>query len=103
MDVVDRRGCITPMEPEVQTVWEGLKRGLGRGSTTIFDASRFPTKSEVQQGRERGRKIRGLEARGRHTAAAAPPRKPCDSGIWMLVWIRPAWVYRSGEEQPLRR
>ena len=86
--VITGVGCITPMGTEVQTVWEGLKRGdSGVGPTTIFDASRFPTKISAE--------VRGWDVsdvgedpevwklRGRHTrfAAGAAKKAMRDSGI----------------------
>jgi 3-oxoacyl-[acyl-carrier-protein] synthase II len=86
--VITGVGCITPMGTEVETVWEGLKRGdSGVGLTTIFDASRFPTKISAE--------VRGWDVsdvgedpevwrlRGRHTrfAAGAAKKAMRDSGI----------------------
>ena len=86
--VITGVGCITPMGTEVQTVWEGLKRGdSGVGPTTIFDASRFPTRISAE--------VRGWDVsdvgedpevwklRGRHTrfAAGAATKAIRDSGI----------------------
>ena len=86
--VITGMGCITPMGTEVETVWEGLKRGAsGVGLTTIFDASRFPTKISAE--------VRGWDVsdvgedpevwklRGRHTRFAAGAAKKAirDSGI----------------------
>ena len=87
--VITGIGCITPMGTDVETVWEGLKQGAsGVGYTSIFDASRFPTKIsaevrdwDVSRG---GRGPRGLEA-ARPAHAASPPapprRRSRDSGI----------------------
>lgn len=47
--VVTGLGCINPMGHDVETVWKGLKEGRsGVGYTTIFDASRFPTKISAE-------------------------------------------------------
>ena len=47
--VITGIGCITPMGTEVDTVWSGLKQGdSGVGYTSIFDASRFPTKISAE-------------------------------------------------------
>ena len=47
--VVTGIGCINPMGNDVETMWTGLKAGKsGVGYTTIFDASRFPTKISAE-------------------------------------------------------
>ena len=47
--VVTGIGCVTPMGPDVKTMWEGLlKSGSGIGYTTLFDASNFPTKISAE-------------------------------------------------------
>jgi 3-oxoacyl-[acyl-carrier-protein] synthase II len=86
--VITGVGCITPMGTEVQTVWEGLQRGdSGVGPTTIFDASRFPTKISAEV---RGWDVSDVDEdpevwklRGRHTRFAAGAAKKAirDSGI----------------------
>jgi 3-oxoacyl-[acyl-carrier-protein] synthase II len=86
--VITGVGCITPMGTEVQTVWEGLKRGdSGVGPTTIFDASRFPTKISAEV---RGWDVSDVDEdpevwklRGRHTRFAAGAAKKAirDSGL----------------------
>jgi 3-oxoacyl-[acyl-carrier-protein] synthase II len=43
--VITGMGCVNPLGHDVETVWSALKEGKsGVGYTTIFDASKFPTK-----------------------------------------------------------
>ena len=43
--VITGLGCVTPLGTQVETLWRNLVAGRsGVGRTTIFDASRFPTK-----------------------------------------------------------
>jgi len=86
--VVTGVGCITPMGTDVKTLWEGLKQGgSGVGYTSIFDASRFPTKisAEVRgwDVSEIGEDLGVWELRGRHTkfAAGAAKKAVVDAGI----------------------
>ncbi|REK13105.1 MAG: beta-ketoacyl-[acyl-carrier-protein] synthase family protein [Planctomycetota bacterium] len=86
--VVTGVGCITPMGTDVETVWRGLKEGSsGVDYTTIFDASRFPTKISAEV---RGWDISQVgedpeiwKLRGRHTKFAAGAAKiaVADAGI----------------------
>jgi 3-oxoacyl-[acyl-carrier-protein] synthase II len=47
--VVTGVGCINPLGHDVETVWKALKEGRsGVGYTTIFDASRFPTRISAE-------------------------------------------------------
>ncbi len=47
--VVTGIGMVNPMGNDVETVWAGLKEGKsGVAQTTIFDASRFPTKISAE-------------------------------------------------------
>ncbi|MFO0883184.1 MAG: beta-ketoacyl synthase N-terminal-like domain-containing protein [Pirellulales bacterium] len=47
--VVTGVGSINPLGHDVETVWKALKEGKsGVGFTTIFDASRFPTKISAE-------------------------------------------------------
>ncbi len=47
--VVTGVGVINPMGNDVETVWAGIKEGRsGVDYTTIFDASRFPTKISAE-------------------------------------------------------
>jgi 3-oxoacyl-[acyl-carrier-protein] synthase II len=86
--VITGLGCITPMGTEVHTVWEGLKQGAsGVGYTSIFDASRFPTRisAEVRDWdvSDVGEDPEVWKLRGRHTkfAAGAAKKAVADSGI----------------------
>ncbi len=87
--VITGVGCVTPMGTEVERVWQGLKEGAsGVGYTSIFDASRFPTKisAEVRDWdvSRSGRGRRGLGAtRPPHQFAAGAAKKAVrDSGIF---------------------
>ena len=43
--VITGIGCITPLGVNVEQLWKNLVAGAsGVGRTTIFDASKFPTK-----------------------------------------------------------
>lgn len=87
--VITGIGCINPMGHDVETMWSGLKESKsGVGYTTVFDASRFPTKisAEVKNwdisdtGEDPGR----WKERGRHTRFAAGAAKQAvqSSGIF---------------------
>jgi 3-oxoacyl-[acyl-carrier-protein] synthase II len=86
--VVTGVGCITPMGSDVETIWRGLKQGAsGVDYTSIFDASRFPTRISAEV---RGWDISQVgedpqvwKLRGRHTKFAAGAAKYAvqDSGI----------------------
>ena len=78
--VITGVGSINPMGHDVETVWAGLKEGKsGVGFTTIFDASRFPTKisAEVKGWdiTDTGEDAKTWEFRGRHTKFAAGAAK----------------------------
>jgi 3-oxoacyl-[acyl-carrier-protein] synthase II len=86
--VITGVGCITPMGAEVEQVWSGLKNGeSGVGFTTVFDASRFPTKisAEVRgwDVSDVGEDVEAWKLRGRHTkfAAGAAKKAVRDSGL----------------------
>ena len=86
--VITGVGTITPMGTDVNQVWEGLKQGAsGVGYTSIFDASRFPTKisAEVRDWdiSHEGEDPQVWKLRGRHTrfAAGAAKKAVLDSGI----------------------
>jgi 3-oxoacyl-[acyl-carrier-protein] synthase II len=86
--VITGLGCITPMGTDVQVLWEGLKNGgSGVGYTSIFDASRFPTKisAEVRDWDigQVGEDPEVWKLRGRHTkfAAGAAKKAITDSGV----------------------
>lgn len=78
--VITGVGAINPMGHDVETVWAGLKEGKsGVGFTTIFDASRFPTKisAEVKDWdiTDAGEDAEVWKYRGRHTKFAAGAAK----------------------------
>jgi 3-oxoacyl-[acyl-carrier-protein] synthase II len=86
--VVTGLGCITPMGTDVATLWDGLKNGgSGVGYTSIFDASRFPTRisAEVRDWdvSQVGEDLDVWKLRGRHTkfAAGAAKKAVVDSGV----------------------
>ncbi|HEX3725544.1 MAG TPA: beta-ketoacyl-[acyl-carrier-protein] synthase family protein [Pirellulales bacterium] len=107
--VITGIGCITPMGTEVEQVWAGLKAGAsGVGYTSIFDASRFPTKisAEVRDWdiSHAGEDPAVWKLRGRHTKFAAGAAKKAihDSGLRDLKSLEPSrfGVYLgSGEGQ----
>ena len=74
--VVTGIGAINPLGHDVETVWKELKEGhSGVSFTTIFDASRFPTRisAEVKDWdvSELGVDMHLWEPRGRHSRFAA--------------------------------
>lgn len=78
--VVTGIGCINPMGNDVETMWGGLKESKsGVGFTTIFDASRFPTKisAEVKNWsiEDCGEEPERWKFSGRHTKFAAGAAK----------------------------
>ena len=83
--VVTGIGSINPMGHDVETVWKGLKESKsGVGYTTLFDASRFPTKisAEVKDWdvSHIGEDPEVWKFRGRHTCfAAGAARQAIDS------------------------
>jgi len=86
--VVTGIGMINPMGHDVETVWSGLKESQsGVGFTTIFDASRFPTKisAEIKNWdiTDTGEDAETWQHRGRHTKFAAGAAKQAieSSGI----------------------
>ncbi len=86
--VITGVGCITPMGTDVATLWDGLKNGgSGVGYTSIFDASRFPTRisAEVRDWdvSQVGEDLEVWKLRGRHTkfAAGAAKKAVIDSGV----------------------
>jgi 3-oxoacyl-[acyl-carrier-protein] synthase II len=47
--VITGIGCVTPLGVGVEELWGNLKIGAsGVGLTTVFDASRFPTKISAE-------------------------------------------------------
>jgi len=86
--VITGIGCINPMGHDVETVWNGLKEAKsGVGLTTIFDASKFPTKisAEVRNWdiTDIGEDPQLWAKRGRHSRFAAGAAKQAvdSSGI----------------------
>lgn len=86
--VVTGVGAVNPMGHDVEEVWTGLKEGKsGVGLTTIFDASRFPTKisAEVKGWdiTQTGEDAETWKFRGRHTkfAAGAAKQAMAESGV----------------------
>jgi len=86
--VITGIGSINPMGLDVETVWQGLKEGKsGVGLTTIFDASKFPTKisAEVRDWdiTDIGEDPNLWKKRGRHSRFAAGAAKQAidSSGI----------------------
>lgn len=91
--VITGIGCINPMGHDVESVWNGLKESQsGVDYTTIFDASKFPTKisAEVKNWdiSESGEDSGLWKNRGRHSKFAGGAAKQAvessgilDSGI----------------------
>ena len=86
--VITGLGVVNPLGLEVDQVWESLKQGhSGVGYTTIFDASRFPTRISAEikdsEGLELGGDATFWKRRARHTCfAASAARKAVErSGI----------------------
>lgn len=86
--VITGVGAVNPMGHDVETVWSGLKEGKsGVGYTTIFDASRFPTKisAEVKNWEltDVGPAVELWRKRGRHSrfAMGAASQAVQSSGI----------------------
>jgi 3-oxoacyl-[acyl-carrier-protein] synthase II len=86
--VVTGMGCITPLGTEVAAVWDALMQGAsGVDYTSIFDASRFPTRISAEvRGWDVGQVGLDTEVwklRGRHSkfAAGAAVKAVGDSGI----------------------
>lgn len=83
--VITGVGSINPMGHDVETVWSGLKESQsGVGYTTIFDASRFPTRisAEVKDWdiTDIGEDAEVWKHRGRHSRfAAGAARQAVDS------------------------
>ena len=74
--VVTGVGVINPLGNDIETVWQALKEGKsGVGYTTIFDASKFPTKisAEIKDFdiTQIGQDPEQWKFRGRHTGFAA--------------------------------
>ncbi len=86
--VITGVGWVTPMGSDVPQVWERLKRGeSGVNYTSIFDASRFPTKIAAEVAdwdiSQAGEDPEEWKLRGRHTRFAVGAAKSAmrDSGL----------------------
>jgi 3-oxoacyl-[acyl-carrier-protein] synthase II len=86
--VVTGIGCINPLGNDVETMWSALKESKsGVGYTTIFDASKFPTRisAEIKNWSmaDAGEDENVWKHRGRHTrfACGAAKQAVADSGI----------------------
>lgn len=86
--VVTGMGCINPLGNDVESMWKGVKEGRsGVGYTTIFDASKFPTKisAEIKNWdiTKTGEDAETWKHRARHTkfACGAAKQAVAQSGI----------------------
>ena len=86
--VITGMGCITPLGVRVEQLWKNLMAGAsGVGLTTVFDASRFPTKisAEVRNWdiADEGQDAKLWHFCGRHTrfAAGAALQAMADAGL----------------------
>ena len=86
--VITGIGCVTPLGSRVEQLWANLKIGAsGVGRTTVFDASRFPTKiaAEVRDWSiaDEGESAERWQYCGRHTrfAAGAALQAMRDAGL----------------------
>ena len=87
--VVTGVGCINPMGHDVETMWSGLKAAQsGVGFTTIFDASKFPTRisAEVKgwDVTQMGEDVAVWKNRGRHTRFACGAAKQAVAASGLL-------------------
>ena len=86
--VITGMGCVTPLGVKVDQLWENLKASKSAvGLTTVFDASKFPTKisAEVRDWcvTDEGEDAKQWEFCGRHTkfAAGAARQAMRDAGL----------------------
>jgi 3-oxoacyl-[acyl-carrier-protein] synthase II len=91
--VVTGIGVINPLGNDVETVWNQLKQGRsGVGYTSIFDASRFPTKiaAEIKNWdiTDTGEPAELWKFRGRHTKFAAGAAKQAMESSGVLDSIK---------------
>lgn len=87
--VVTGMGCVNPLGNDVESMWAGVKEGRsGVGYTTVFDASKFPTKisAEVKNWdiTQTGEDAEMWKHRARHTrfACGAAKQAAAQSGIF---------------------
>jgi 3-oxoacyl-[acyl-carrier-protein] synthase II len=87
--VITGMGCVNPLGNDVETMWSGVKEGRsGVGYTTVFDASKFPTKisAEVKNWdiTNTGEDPAMWKHRARHTrfACGAAKQAAAQSGIF---------------------
>ena len=87
--VITGMGCINPLGNDVESMWAGVKEARsGVGYTTIFDASRFPTKisAEIKNWdiTDTGEDAQAWKYRARHTrfACGAAKQAAAQSGIF---------------------
>ena len=78
--VVTGAGVINPLGNDIETLWSALREGKsGVAKTTVFDASRFPTKisAEVKNWdiTDTGEDAQVWKFRGRHTKFAGGAAK----------------------------
>ena len=107
--VVTGMGCVTPLGVKVEELWKNLVAGKsGVGQTTVFDASRFPTRiaAEVRDWdvTAEGERAEDWQYCGRHTkfAAGAALQAMRDAGLPRGLESNPArlGIYLgSGEGQ----
>ncbi len=86
--VITGMGCVTPLGVRVEDLWDNLKVGAsGVGLTTVFDASKFPTRisAEVRNWTiaDEGEDPQRWQFCGRHTrfAAGAALQAMRDAGL----------------------
>jgi 3-oxoacyl-[acyl-carrier-protein] synthase II len=86
--VITGMGCVTPLGVKVEQLWQNLKEAKSAvGLTTVFDASKFPTKisAEVRDWSvaDEGEDPKRWEFCGRHTrfAAGAALQAMRDAGL----------------------
>ena len=104
--VVTGIGSINPMGHDVETVWEALKESQsGVGYTTIFDASKFPTRISAEiRGwdiTDMGEDAETWKFRGRHSRFAAAGQRVFRSGRAFRIRA-PSWQACGGLPRALR-
>ena len=91
--VVTGAGVINPLGNDIETLWSALKEGKsGVAKTTVFDASRFPTKisAEVKNWdiTDTGEDAQAWKFRGRHTKFAGGAAKQAVESSGVLDHIK---------------